>query len=170
MSLLVIVAHVKDGLELARDAGLPRPLHHYIESHHGTTLVQYFFHRAKQQAEDADGSIDAPREVEYRYPGPKPRTREAAVLLLADSVEAATRAMAEPTPARISALVREISRKYLDDGQFDDASITLRELTAVEDSIIKSLCGIYHARIAYPKQTRERDTEESQQPAEASTA
>ena len=157
MSLLVIVAHVKDGLELARDAALPRPLRHYIESHHGTTLVQYFFHRAKQQAEDAEGAVEAPREVEYRYPGPKPRTREAAVLLLADSVEAATRAMTEPTPARISALVREISRKYLDDGQFDDASITLRELTAVEDSIIKSLCGIYHARVAYPKATtRER--------------
>ena len=150
MSLLVIVAHVKDGLELARDTGLPRPLHHYIESHHGTTLVQYFFHRAKQIAEEEGDTNEGPSEVEYRYPGPKPRTKEAAILMIADSVEAATRAMAEPTPSRIGSLVREIARKYLKDGQFDDAAITLKELSAVEESITKSLCSIYHSRIAYP--------------------
>ncbi|MEM9082373.1 MAG: HDIG domain-containing metalloprotein [Planctomycetota bacterium] len=156
MSVLVIVAHVKDGIELAKEAGLPRSLHHYIESHHGTTLVQYFYHRAKKQAEEG-GDAEGPSEIEYRYPGPKPRTKEAAILMLADSVEAATRAMAEPTPARISALVREIGRKYLNDGQFDESRITLRELSAIEDSITKSLCGIYHGRVAYPKAEKEGD-------------
>ncbi|MEM1164955.1 MAG: HDIG domain-containing metalloprotein [Planctomycetota bacterium] len=158
MSLLVIVAHVKDGVELAKEAGLPRSLQHYIESHHGTNLVQYFFERAKQRAEEDTEDSAVPSEIEYRYPGPKPRTREAAVLMLADSVEAATRAMAEPNPARISSLVREISRKYLDDGQFDEAAITLRDLHTVEESIIKSLNGIYHGRIAYPKGDKARPT------------
>jgi len=148
MSLLVIVGHVKDGVELAREAGLPRSLHHYIESHHGTTLVEYFYHQAKKLADESDA--DAPEEIDYRYHGPKPRTKEAAILMIADAVESATRAMKEPAPARIESLVHEIARKRLEDGQFDDCDLTLRELHAIEASIIKSLTSIYHARIAYP--------------------
>lgn len=149
MSLLVIVGHVKDGVELAREYGLPRSLHHYIESHHGTTLVEYFYDQAKRKA-DADEDLDAPAEVEYRYPGPRPRTKEAAILMLCDCVESATRAMAEPTPSRISALVRALARKRLADGQFDDSELTLRELSLLEESVTKTLSAIYHARISYP--------------------
>ena len=148
MSLLVIVGHVKDGVEMAREYNLPRSLHHYIESHHGTTLVEYFFHQAQKQANESDSS--GPDEMEYRYPGPKPRTREAAILMLSDAVESATRALKEPAPARIEALVRQLARKRLEDGQFDECDLTLRELQTIESSIIKSLTSIYHARLAYP--------------------
>jgi putative nucleotidyltransferase with HDIG domain len=150
MSLLVIVGHVKDGVELARAHGLPKTLHHYIESHHGTTLVEYFYDQAKRRASVEEG-VEAPAEIEYRYPGPKPRTREAAILMLCDGVESATRAMAEPTPSRIQQLVHAMAQKRLHDGQFDDSNLTLREIAVVEDALTKSLCAIYHGRIAYPK-------------------
>jgi putative nucleotidyltransferase with HDIG domain len=150
MSLLVIVGHVKDGLELAKEYGLPKTLHHFIESHHGTTLVEYFFHRARSQAELKGETEDSVEEFDFRYPGPKPRTREAAILMLCDASESATRAIAEPTHGRIEALVRSLARKRLDDGQFDECPLTFAELRVVEDSIIKSLAAIHHGRIAYP--------------------
>lgn len=156
MSLLVIVGHVKDGMELAREYGLPKSLQHYIESHHGTTLVEYFYHAAKKQADEAE-SGEAPDELSYRYPGPKPQTREAAILMLCDAVESATRAMSEPTPSRIGALVRELSKKRLSDGQFDDSELTLRELHTIEDTLIKSLTSIYHGRISYPSGDKAKD-------------
>lgn len=151
MSLLVIMGHVKDGLALAREHNLPRSLHHYIESHHGETLVTYFYHQAKQAAE-GDDTIDAPEEIEYRYPGPKPRTKEAAILMLCDAVEGATRAMSEPTPSRIAALVHDIAMSRLHDGQFDESELTFVELSLIEEAVTKALCSIYHGRIAYPSQ------------------
>jgi cyclic-di-AMP phosphodiesterase PgpH len=155
MSLLVVVGHVKDGVELAREYRLPRNVQHFVESHHGTTLVEYFYHRAKQQAEARreDDDIDEaslPDEIEYRYPGPKPQTKEAAVLMICDAVESATRAMSEPTPARIENLVRTIANKRLLDGQFDDCELTLKELTAIVESVSRTLASMYHGRIAYP--------------------
>jgi putative nucleotidyltransferase with HDIG domain len=147
MSLLVIVGHVKDGLELAREYGLPRVLRHFIESHHGTTLVEYFFHAARERAASEGGDVE---EFEYRYPGPKPASREAAILMIADGIESAARTMSDPTPSSIEALVRKMSRRRLDDGQLDDSPLTFRELHVVENSMIKSLCAIYHSRIAYP--------------------
>ncbi len=150
MSLLVIVGHVKDGVELAREYGLPRSLHHYIESHHGTTLVAYFYDQAKKAA-DADDNVERPAEFEYRYPGPRPRTREAAILMLADASESAARAMDSPTSARLEQLVHDLARKRLLDGQFDECELTLRELTLIEAAIVRSLTSIYHSRIAYPK-------------------
>lgn len=160
MSLLVIVGHVKDGMELAREFNLPRSLHHFIESHHGTTLVEYFFHRAKKQAEEtseqnADNEetktpAGEPREIEYRYPGPRPHTKECAILMLCDAVESAARSMADPTPSRIDQTVRAIANKRLLDGQFDDSELTLRELNTIVESVSKTLAAIYHGRIAYP--------------------
>lgn len=149
MSLLVIVGHVKDGVELARQYKLPHGLHHYIESHHGTTLVEYFYDAAKRAA-DAGDQTEHPDEVEYRYPGPKPQTKEAAILMLSDAVESATRALAEPTPSRIASLVHALATKRLNDGQFDECSLTLRELSTIEEAITRTLCSIYHGRIAYP--------------------
>ena len=156
MSLLVIVGHVKDGMEIAREYALPRSLHHYIEAHHGTTLVEYFYDQARRQA-DEDDTIDAPAEVEYRYPGPRPRTREAAVLMLCDAVESATRAMGDPTPARIKALVTEIARRRLLDGQFDESSLTIAEIKVIEEVVTKQLCSMYHGRIAYPTEEKKKD-------------
>jgi cyclic-di-AMP phosphodiesterase PgpH len=161
MSLLIIIGHVKDGMELAREFGVPRPLHHFIESHHGTTLVEFFYHRAKQQAlkqaskhheerpEEPD-QTHIPEEFEYRYPGPKPRTKEVAILLIADAVESATRTLSDPTPARIDALVRAIGNKRLLDGQFDECDLSLRELREIMDSISRTVSSIYHGRLVYP--------------------
>ena len=157
MSLLVIIGHVKDGLELAQEYGLPKVLRHFIESHHGTSLVEYFFHAAKERAANGGEEVE---EFSYRYPGPKPRTREAAILLLCDGIESATRAMNDPTPSRIEALVRKISRGRLDDGQFGECELTFRDLQVIEDSIIKSLCAIYHSRIAYPGGREEKEERE----------
>jgi putative nucleotidyltransferase with HDIG domain len=152
MSLLVIIGHVKNGVELAREYGVPRQIQHFVESHHGTTLVEYFYHAAKTKAESEEQ--DCPAEVEYRYPGPKPRTKEAAILMLSDAVESATRAMTEPNPSRIENLVRKLSQKRLEDGQFDQCDLTFRELALIEDAIINRLLAIYHSRISYPSGSR----------------
>ena len=151
MSTLVIIAHVKEGAEIARTHRLPQRIIDMIEQHHGTTLVEYFYNRATQQnLNDENGTeID---ENDYRYPGPKPQTPEAAVMMLADAVESASRALREPTPSRIEHLVKEIAKKRLDDGQFDECDITLRQLHTIQENLIKSLNGMYHARVKYPDQ------------------
>ena len=151
MSTLVIIAHIKDGADLARQHGLPPPIIDFIEQHHGTTLVEYFFGRAhEQQQSDPNGAgVD---ENLYRYPGPKPQTKEAGVLMLADAVESACRSLVDPAPARIASLVGEVAERKLDDGQFDESGLTLRELRAIEDSMIKSLIANYHGRVKYPDQ------------------
>lgn len=150
MSLLIIVAHVKDGIEIAREYHLPRPLHHFIESHHGTTLVEYFYHAAKKSRLDDQ----QPSELEFRYPGPKPQSREAAVLMVCDAAESACRAMAEPTPTRIEQLVHKLLDKRLLDGQFDECEITLNELRKVALAVAKALTTSYHGRVAYPEEKR----------------
>jgi cyclic-di-AMP phosphodiesterase PgpH len=148
MSLLIIVGHVKDGIELAKEYGLPRVLHEFIETHHGTTLVQYFYHAAAEQRKNDKDR--APEEVEFRYPGPKPRSKEAGILMLADAAESSIRAMAEPTPGRIENQVHTMVSRRLMDAQLDDCDLTLRQVHQIETSLIKSLCGIYHSRLAYP--------------------
>jgi len=151
MSTLVIIAHVKDGADLGRQKHLPRPIIDLIEQHHGTTLVEYFFDLAHEQKEQDPngGEVD---ESTFRYPGPKPQTKEAGVLMLADVVEGASRALVEPTPARLESLVHELAERRLEDGQFDETGLTLRELRTIQRSLIKSLAALYHGRIKYPEQ------------------
>ncbi|MFA6044628.1 MAG: hypothetical protein WC718_06560, partial [Phycisphaerales bacterium] len=151
-SLLIIVGHVKDGLELAREFHLPAKLQHFIEAHHGTTLVEFFYHRAKKKAEGEEESY-IPDEFEYRYPGPKPRIREVAILMIADAVESAARAMTDPTPTRIDALVRSIANKRLMDGQFDDCELTLKDLSRIVDSVSRTVASMHHGRVSYPEAT-----------------
>ncbi len=146
MSLLIIIGHVKDGLELAKDYGLPKILHQFIAEHHGTTLVEYFYHQASQQDKEVS-------DVEFRYPGPKPHSKESAIIMMADSVESATRALSEPTAGRIESTVHNVIQKKLEDGQFDECYLTLREIHIIEQSLTKTLCSIYHSRIKYPSQT-----------------
>lgn len=150
MSLLVILAHVKDGLALAREHGLPPALHPFISEHHGTTVIRYFHSMAAQEAKAAGRDEREVSETEFRYPGPKPHSRETAILMLCDGVEGAVRSLAEPTPSRIENVVHEIFMARLLDGQFDDCDITLKELSRVEQSLVRSLCSIYHGRVAYP--------------------
>ena len=168
MSLLVIIGHVKDGIELAREYRVPRTIIHFIESHHGTTLVEYFYRAARQRAEEA-GDKESVEEVEFRYPGPRPQTREAAILMLSDCVESATRAMHEPTPAQIEGLVHDLARKRLLDGQFDQCPLTLAELSKVKEAILSRVGAIHHGRIAYPEdeEAGERDSEDRIETAEA---
>jgi len=151
MSTLIIIAHVKDGADLARQHHLPPPIIDFIEQHHGTTLVEYFFHRAHVQHEANPDTAEV-EESSFRYPGPKPQTKEACVLMLADAVEGACRALVEPTPSRIEGVVNDIAMKRLLDGQFDESGLTLQELRIVQDSLIKSLTAVYHGRVKYPDQ------------------
>jgi hypothetical protein len=151
MSTLVIIAHVKDGAELAREHHLPKPIIDFIQQHHGTTLVEYFYQRASEDSQrDAEaGEVD---ENTFRYPGPKPQTKEAGILMLADSVESASRVLVEPAPSRIENLVEEIAMKRLLDGQLDECGLTLQEVREVQDSLVKSLTAVYHGRVKYPDQ------------------
>jgi putative nucleotidyltransferase with HDIG domain len=151
MSTLIIIGHVKDGIDLGRQHHLPEAIIDLIEQHHGTTLVEYFYHEANRRSE---GNPDAATVLEsaFRYPGPKPQTKEAGILMVADAVESASRTLSEPTPARLENLVRDLIEKRLRDGQFDECGLTLKEIGEIRESLIKSLIGIYHGRVKYPEQ------------------
>jgi hypothetical protein len=148
MSQLVIVGHVKDGIEIAREFGLPAVLRQFIETHHGTTLMEYFYHEARKKQDDKQSLVS---ESEFRYPGPKPKTKEAAIVMLSDAVESAARSLTDHTHAKVETLVHTIAMKRLQDGQFDECDLTLRELSQIEISLSKSLAAYHHGRIAYPK-------------------
>ncbi|MCK5000168.1 MAG: HDIG domain-containing protein [Anaerohalosphaera sp.] len=147
MSQLVIVGHVKDGIEIAKEYGLPAVLRQFIETHHGTTLIEYFYNEAKKKQGDKEMPVS---ESEFRYPGPKPRTKEAAIVMIADGSESATRSLTDQTPTKIETLVHNMAMKRLQDGQLDECDLTLRELHLIEASISKSLAAHHHGRIAYP--------------------
>jgi putative nucleotidyltransferase with HDIG domain len=151
MSTLVIIAHVKDGADLARQHRIPQRVIDFIEQHHGTTLVEYFYRQATKKSEASEDGEEI-SETSFRYPGPKPQTREAAVLMISDAVESASRALVEPTSSRLQNLVDQIAMKKLLDGQFDECGLTLLELDTIKRSLVKSLNAIYHGRIKYPEQ------------------
>ena len=150
LSLRIIQSHVKDGVELAKEYHLPTSILPIIEQHHGTTVVEYFYSKAMRQGDQQPEIAHPPSDVEFRYPGPKPRSKEAAIVMLCDVVESACRSLAEPTASRLEAKVRELSRLRLDDGQFEQCDLTLRDLEQIETAIVKTLLGIYHGRVAYP--------------------
>ena len=147
LSALVIASHVKEGLELAKKNKLPKDIIDIIAQHHGTGLITYFFHRALKE----NGSnVDAVAEENYRYSGPKPQTKEAGIILLADSLEAATRSLTNPTATRIKTLVKEIIQKNLENGQLDECDLTLKDLDKIGDSFSRILTGMFHSRVEYP--------------------
>ena len=150
MSSLILIAHVKDGVEIARRHRLGSAIINIIQEHHGTGLITYFCEKAKQLKGD-----DAVNLENFRYPGPKPQTKEAGLVMLADAVEAASRALENPTPARIKGLVQKIINKIFLDGQLDECELTLRDLHEITDSFNKILNGIHHHRIEYPKRVAE---------------
>ncbi len=147
MSALIIASHVKEGVELARKSRLPEPIVTGIREHHGTKLIRYFYQKALSRVEAGSPPI---LESDYRYPGPKPSNRITGILMLADAVEAASRTLVEPTPAKISAMVRAIGSDCLRDGQFDSCDLTMGDLTAIQESLIRTVTTMFHHRIDYP--------------------
>jgi membrane-associated HD superfamily phosphohydrolase len=157
LSTLIIIGHVKDGVALAEQYGLPVPIVEFIQQHHGTTLVEYFYREALrvQVAQGnapnvADGQPN-PLEPTFRYPGPKPQTRENGIVMLADAVESSSRALSQPTPGSLRKLVHDLLMKRLLDGQFEESGLTLTELHIIEASLCKGLIALYHSRIKYPE-------------------
>jgi len=152
MSALVIQSHVKEGLTLAKRYKLPRPVYDGIRTHHGTTLTSYFYQVARRALKDAGLAEDAGLESSYRYDGPKPWTREQAVLMLADTVEAASRSLEKATPNRIAEMVETLVRDKLLDGQLDRCPLTLDDLHEIRNSFVFALTNILHGRNPYPRE------------------
>lgn len=145
LSSLIITGHVKDGMELAKKYKLPTEIWDFIEQHHGNTLVAYFYHKAKtgENGENVD-------EQSFRYSGPKPKTKETAIVMLADSIEAAVRSLASPSQEKIENLIHKIVSDKLADGQLDECNLTLNELEIIKKNFLKVMLGIFHERIEYP--------------------
>jgi putative nucleotidyltransferase with HDIG domain len=148
MSALILTSHVKDGVELARERKLGGPIIDIIQQHHGTAQIKFFYEKAKEQADPGMEQID---ERDYRYHGPKPQTREAALIMLADSVEAASRTLSDPTPARIQGMVKKLINNIFIDGQLEECDLTLKDLHLIARSFNRVLGGIFHNRIDYPE-------------------
>jgi len=139
----IIFAHVTDGVKILSKNKMPKEIIDIAEQHHGSSLLKFFYHKAKESGEDV-------KEEDYRYPGPKPQTKEAAIISVADSVEAAVRSMKQPTKEKIAALVKSIVRDRINDQQFSECDITLKELDIIEQTLCQTLNGIFHSRIEYP--------------------
>ncbi len=149
MSALIIRSHVKDGVELAHKYGVPKVIEEMIPQHHGTALIEYFYEKALKEAGESDAEEIVVDESLYRYPGPKPQTREAGILMLADGIEAATRTLSEPTADRVQGLVQKMINKVFSSGQLNECELTLNDLHSIAKSFTRVLNGIYHHRVAY---------------------
>lgn len=170
LSSLIILSHVKDGVELAKKHKLNREIIDIIQQHQGTKLITYFYEKAKEQTTTKGAKSLDIKEEDYRYPGPKPQTKEAGLIMLADMVEAATRALSDPNPARVQGTVQRIINKVFADGQLDECEITLKDLHQIAKSFNVTLSGIFHYRIEYPdsnlknvKKTNDGDTDNIQE-------
>jgi putative nucleotidyltransferase with HDIG domain len=146
-SVRIITGHVRRGVRMAVEADLPQQIIDFIPQHHGTRVLAYFYHKAKAQAEARGETVNID---DFRYPGPKPQTREAVILMLADGAEASVRSLDEQTPENVRAIVKKIVDSVVADGQLDESNITMRELTVIRESLVNTLIGIYHQRISYP--------------------
>lgn len=147
LSTLIITSHVKDGVELAKQYKIPKAVRDIIEQHHGTSLVKYFYVTMKNSSEKPEDV----KEEDFRYPGPVPETKEGAIIMLADAVEAAVRSISEPTKGKIEEMVNKIIKNRLNEGQLDNCNLTLKDINKIRKSFLKVLTGIYHQRIEYPE-------------------
>ena len=148
MSALILMSHMKEGVEMAKEHKLGPELIDIIQQHHGTSLIKFFYDRAKSQTE---AGMPQPDERDYRYPGPKPQTREAALIMLADAIEAASRTLQDPTPARIQGMVQKLINNIFIDGQLDECELTLKDLHLIAKSFNRVLAGSFHHRVDYPE-------------------
>jgi hypothetical protein len=157
MSSLILISHVKEGVELAKKYKLGNEIIDVIQQHHGTHLINFFYQRALEADDGKGNPVD---EKSFRYPGPKPQTREAGLVLLADNVEAASKVLTDPKPARVEAMVQSIIERLFLDGQLDQCELTLKDLDAIGRSFIQVLNGIFHQRIDYPEPVIDQEKEE----------
>jgi len=153
MSALILISHVKKGVELAREHKLGEELSSLISQHHGTTLISYFYNKACEQAGQRGETV---REEDFRYPGPKPQTKEAGLILLADAIEASSRALSDTSPSRLKGHIEGIIKKIFSDGQLDESALTLKDLHLLSDIFHRILTGIFHQRIEYPEKGRDK--------------
>ena len=151
MSSLVLISHVKDGVELAKQHKLGQEIIDIIQQHQGKSLIAYFYQKAKDQAMSKNSKGVEIKEDDFRYPGPKPQTKEAGLVMLADMIEAASRSLPDPNPARINGIVQKIINKVFSDGQLNDCELTLKDLNEIAKSFNKTLGGIFHQRVEYPE-------------------
>ena len=147
MSALIIASHVKEGIEMGKEIDLPQEIVDVIPQHHGTKLITYFYQKAKEHQDPALGEVT---EEEFRYPGPKPQSKEAGIIMIADAVEAASRTLDEPSPARLKGMIRQIIDYIFLDGQLNECDLTLRDLEKIAQSFLRALMGIHHQRVSYP--------------------
>jgi cyclic-di-AMP phosphodiesterase PgpH len=153
MSSLIIAAHVKDGSALAREYRLPEEVIEFIPMHHGTTRIEFFYDRALKLAQNAvdETKIDEIKDQDYRYPGPKPQTKETGILMLADTIEAAARTLEDPSPQKLEVVIDELVKKRFEEGELDECPLTLKDLTKIKAAFLGVLIGINHARVKYPE-------------------
>lgn len=163
MSALIIASHVKEGLEMGRQYNLPKRVLDFIPMHHGTSRIEYFYRKALDEHEVGDSDI---LESEFRYPGPRPDSKETGILMLADGVEAASRSLSDPTHKRLEALIETIVKARIEDGQLDNTGLTFRDLTKIKETFLTLLLGIYHVRVKYPGQKEREELEKKQERAE----
>lgn len=150
MSGLILISHVKDGVELAKQYKLSPAIQETISQHHGTSLQKFFYQKAKDQEERDGQKTQVVKEEYYRYPGPKPQTKEAGIIMLADAAEAASRTLTDPSPSRLKGLILTIITNVFNDGQLDECELTLKDLHQIAQSFTRILTGIFHQRIVYP--------------------
>lgn len=153
LSKSIIIAHARDGVEMLKDYKLPKPIRDIAEQHHGTTFLHYFHHKALRLAEEQGVEPDF-TEADFRYPGPKAQSKEAAVVGIADSVEAAVRSLRKPTVEQVESMIEKIIKSRLDDHQFNECDLTLRELDLVSRTLKETVMGIFHSRIEYPEEIK----------------
>ena len=171
MSSLVIIAHVKEGVDMALKKRLNSQIVDVIEQHHGNSMISFFYHRALEQQNEVrervemgeanEDDIPEVSEKNFRYPGPLPQFKESGIISLADAVESASRTLQKPTPGKIDQLVDEIINSRILDGQLKDCDLTLREITVMSDSFKSTLRSMFHNRITYPKDETEVDSNSS---------
>ena len=152
MSSLIIQAHVKDGIALAKEYNLPQEVVDFIPMHHGTTRIDYFYNKALRLAQSSDDEtkIDEIKEQDYRYPGPKPQTKETGILMLADGIEATARSMDDQSPPRLEQMIDDHIKKRFGEGELDECPLTLKDLTRIKTAFLNVLIGVYHTRVKYP--------------------
>jgi membrane-associated HD superfamily phosphohydrolase len=155
MSALIIASHVKEGLEIGREYNLPQPVLDFIPMHHGTTRIEYFYRKAEELRRPEEPPV---QEAEFRYPGPRPNSKETGILMLADSVEAAARSIDNPSHKRLESLVESIISGRISDNQLGQTDLTFNDLERIKDAFLSILMGIYHVRVKYPGQEEETPT------------
>jgi putative nucleotidyltransferase with HDIG domain len=153
MSARIVAGHVKEGIKLAEEYKLPQPIRDIIAQHHGTSLIGFFYQNAVREKEEKEGAI---REEDFRYPGPKPQTREAATVMLADAIESASRSLANPTLTRLQGLAERIVNSKFTDGQFDECDLTLKDLHVLAEVITRTIASASHVRLEYPEEKKKR--------------